>query len=109
MHNPTRVAIAALVLALAAIWIFGALSEGAAAAVTSADEKPFGGDVIMMRCVTDGPRFAVTAFEGSSQAPGKKSDSCAEELSLLLRGGFTVRDVGHSDVDKKYVVVTLTR
>ena len=109
MHNPTRIAIMTLVLVLSTIWIFGTLSDGAAAAVTSAGEKPFGGDVIMMRCVTDGPRFAVTGFDGSSQAPGKKSDSCAEELSLLLREGFTVRDVGHSDVDKKYLVVTLTR
>lgn len=109
MSNNARIALLALCLVLGAIWLAGGLAGRAAASSGADDAKPFRGDVIMMRCATDDAGFAVTGFTGSSQAPGKKSDLCPEELSLLLREGFAIRNVGHSDVDKKYVVLTLTR
>jgi hypothetical protein len=109
MSTAIRVALLALCFVLGAIWVADGLT-GPTAASTGADAaKSFRGDVIIMRCATDDARFAVTAFTGSTQAPGKKSELCAEELSLLFREGFAIRDVGHSDVDKKYVVLTLTR
>jgi len=103
MSRRIRSAAPALSLALVMAWV-----AGGAAAPTAAEAESFGGDVIMMRCATDAPPFRVTAFGGSTQAPGKKSDACPEELSLLLRDGLAIRDVGHSDVDQKYVVFTLT-
>ena len=62
-------------------------------------------EVVLMRCNTGGPGFAVAAFQGSAAAPGKKADACAEELSLLIRDGFAIRDIGHYFYDKDYFVV----
>ena len=104
MNGRIRLAALALCLVLGVIWV-----AGGAGPPKAAETERFRGDVIMMRCATDGPTFRVTGFGGSTQAPGKKAEVCPEELSLLLRDGFTIRDVGHSDVDKKYVVYTLTR
>lgn len=109
MSRAHRIATLALCLVAGMIWIAAGPSGRAADPPATPSVEPLRGDVIMMRCATDDARFAVTAFRGSSQAPGKKADICAEELSLLLRDGFAIRNVGHSDVDKKYVVFTLAR
>jgi len=109
MSSNARIALLALCLVLGAIWLAGGLAGRATASSGADDAKPFRGDVIMMRCATDDARFAVSAFAGSTQAPGKKSEVCAEELAMLFREGFAIRDVGHSDVEKNYVVFTLTR
>ena len=79
------------------------LSNGAApkASGTSAE-------VIMLRCDTDA-NFTVKAYLGSTKAPAKRSDSCPETLSLLMRGGFHVLNVSHSDHDADFVVYTLLR
>ena len=92
MSSNARIALLALCLVLGAIWLAGGLA-GRATASSGADDA----------------RFAVSAFAGSTQAPGKKSEVCAEELAMLFREGFAIRDVGHSDVEKNYVVFTLTR
>lgn len=65
------------------------------------------GEVILLRCKT-GADFAVVAYQGSASAPSKKSNSCPETLSLLLKDGFVIHDVGHS-VDVDFVVYTLMR
>ena len=71
---------------------------------TAADGK----DVILLRCET-AKEFKVTAFEGSPAAPARRSDSCPEALSLLLKGGFEIRHVAHADTDAHYLVYTLLR
>jgi hypothetical protein len=74
-------------------------------------EKPDSGqkDVILVRCSTDGLKFTTTAYQGSTAAPGRRSESCPETLSLLLKDGFSIFHVAHSDIDADYLVYTLLR
>ena len=72
--------------------------------------RPGNADVVLLRCNTGGPGFPVTAYQGSTTAPSKKADACAEELWLLIKEGFAIRDTGHYFYDKDYFVVyTLMR
>lgn len=67
-------------------------------------------DVVMLRCDAGGSTIGVSAYVGSTAAPGQKSSNCSESISLLLEEGFAVRDIGHYDQDKKsFLVVTLYR
>ena len=100
-------ALAALSL-LAAFWVLGAPAREARGADETPPSAP-AADVIMLRCSIDGSDFRVTAYEGSPAAPVKKSNQCPEELSLLLKERFVIRDVIRSDFEKKFVVYTLVR
>ena len=65
-------------------------------------------DVILMRCDTVGSELSVLAWGASSSSPSKRSDNCAEVLSILLKDGFTIKDIGHNN-DADQVVYTLMR
>jgi len=68
------------------------------------------GDVILMRCDAAATDFPVSAYQGSPGAPGKKTGGCAEHLSVLLKDGFEIRNIGHYDDAKAaFVVYTLIR
>jgi hypothetical protein len=66
-------------------------------------------EVVMIRCSTTTSDFSVSAYRGSSGAPGKRGENCPEVLSQLLRDGYAISDVGHYDKDSDYVVFLLTR
>jgi hypothetical protein len=66
-------------------------------------------DVIMMRCSTTGSSFKTTLYEGSSATPTKRADNCPENISLLLKGGFEIRDAFLSEGEAEYIVYTLVR
>lgn len=97
-----------LLLGIALLPATGALLGGAEAGEATS-QTGGKGEVIMMRCSIDQSRFKVVAFEGSPSAPVKKSEICPEELSLLLKEGFTIRDAIHSDFDQKFAVYLLVR
>lgn len=96
-----------------------ALGIGAAALVSSsssaiAQPHPAGpppkGDVVLLGCSGGGSEFKLTAYQGSAGTPAKKSGSCAENLSVLIKEGFVVRDIGQNDAEKiGLVVFTLVR
>jgi len=66
-------------------------------------------EVVMVRCTTNSSDFSVSAYRGSSGAPGKRGETCPEVLSQLLKDGFVVTDVGHYDRDSDYAVFLLSR
>jgi hypothetical protein len=109
MARTTRIVIALITFLLGTLWLAGQMGAQTERPPSTGRADTARGDVIMMRCATDGSKFVVTAFDGSAQAPGKKSDNCPEQLSLLFREGFVARDFRHSDIEKKYLVVTLVR
>ena len=96
MKNMRAIALGGL-CALAATMGVVTLSDGAG-------PKESAAEVIMMRCSTDGSSFPVKAYHGSTNAPAKRSDSCPETLSLLMRAGFHVLNVSYSDHDADFVV-----
>ena len=68
------------------------------------------GDVVLIGCVGGGADFKLTAYQGSAGTPAKKSGSCAENLSVLMKEGFALRDIGQNQADKSGLVVfTLVR
>lgn len=73
-------------------------------------DRPSRGDVVIMRCSVGSADLAVTAYQGNSSTPAKRSASCAESISALMKDGFVIRDVGHYDDEKLgFVVYTLLR
>jgi hypothetical protein len=67
-------------------------------------------EVVMMRCKTGGSGLAVAAYKGSAGTPGKQQGTCSDNLALLLRDGFEIKDIGHyDDVDNPFVLYTLVR
>ena len=67
-------------------------------------------DVVMMRCNTTDADFTATGYKGNSGTPAKRSNSCSENISQLLKDGFVIQDIGHYDMEKAgYLVVTMTR
>jgi hypothetical protein len=107
MRRRTRVVLAAAVAAGVIALISATLSSN----VIAEQEKPAtrGKDVILVRCSTSGMNFTTTAYQGSAAAPSRRSESCPETLSILLRDGFTIFHVAHSDIDADYLVYTLLR
>ena len=99
------------VRSIAAVVVLVAAAAGLAALVhapAAADSR--GGDVVMIRCNVATVEPVVGSFQGSTSAPGKKSGNCAESLSLLMRDGFQIRDIGHYDDEKLgFVLYTLVR
>lgn len=99
-------------LLLAVILIGVAVAAGMLSQRTAAQEarpaaKASGHDVIMFKCKTDG-EFGISAFQGSANAPAKRSSNCPETLSLLMKDGFAIRDIGLS-TDADLVVFTVVR
>jgi hypothetical protein len=78
---------------------------------TAEAQSPAAGtrDVIMMRCSASSKSFEVGAYHGSPAAPGPKSINCPEQLSLLVKAGFKINDIGYFDLDADFIVYTLTR
>lgn len=71
---------------------------------------PLKGDVVLVGCTEAGDEFKVTSYQGSAGTPSKKSKNCAENLSVLLKEGFMLRDIGQKQADKAGLVVfTLVR
>jgi len=67
-------------------------------------------EVILMNCNADKSNFAIKAFQGSPNTPGRQTGDCADNLSLLMKEGFEIRDIGHYDeVDAPFVLYTLVR
>ena len=91
-----------------AVWAITALSPSPTAQERRSTSAPRG-DVILMRGDTGGLKFSVTAYEKSTAAPTKKTESCSENLSLLMKDGFVIRDIGHHDQEKDFVIYTLVR
>ena len=100
----------------AALAILGVLAVGNAgfwSAYGQTDQpkdKLLRGDVVILRCSVVGADLPVTAYQGGPSTPGKKSTSCVESLSSLMKEGFTIRDTGHYDDEKMgFVVFTMLR
>jgi len=75
----------------------------------AAAQTPSGApDVVMLRCAT-GSDFEVKAYEGSTNAPSKKTNSCPENVSLLIGAGFSIESVGYFDQDDKFIAYTMIR
>lgn len=96
----------AVALAITAFMTFSPSSSAQAPAM----EKPSKSEIIMMRCKVGGSAFAIAAYKGSSGTPGQQPGSCPDNLSLLMKDGFEIRDIGHyDDVDTVFVLYTLVR
>ena len=93
---------AAVVVVAVVVPITGVLAQEAAPAGR-------GVDIVLIRCGTDAPQLSLTAYEGSTRAPAQKSTSCSENISLVMREGFTIKDIGHYDLKKDYMLVTLVK
>jgi hypothetical protein len=99
--------LAAGVLLLGIGW--AALLSSSPSAVAQPAPPPRG-DVVLIACTGSGTDFKLTAYQGSPGTPAKKSGSCAENLSVLIKDGFLLRDVGQNDADRTGLVVyTLVR
>ncbi len=94
--------------AMIAVWAIAALSPSPTAQERPSTSPPRW-DVILMRCDTGGLKFSITAYEKSTAAPAKKTESCSENLSILMKDGFVIRDIGHHDQEKDFVIYTLVR
>ena len=69
-----------------------------------------GRDVVLLRCNTNDAAFSATGYKGSAGTPSKRSDNCAENVSQLMKDGFSIRDIGHYDMEKAgYTVITMVR
>jgi hypothetical protein len=67
-------------------------------------------EVILMRCSPAKNGIPIEAYRGSPGTPGKKSEDCAENLSILMRNGFVIRDIGHyDDADAVFVLYPMVR
>ena len=96
------VAVAAIVGIAVGVSISGAQAEDIAPAARAVD-------IVLIRCGTDSAKLSLTAYEGSTRAPARKSDSCSENISLVLREGFTIKDIGHYDLESDYMLITLVK
>lgn len=107
MRRRASVVLAAVVAAGVVALTSAAFSRNAIAE----QEKPTtrGKDVILVRCSTGGMNFTTTAYQGSAATPSRRSESCPETLSILLKDGFSIFHVAHSDIDADYLVYTLLR
>ena len=104
MQRTTRIALAGAALVVLSMAVM-LLTQS----VTASTPRSPSGEVILMRCNTGGKVFFTAAYQGSSTAPSKRSDECPENLSLLLKEGFSIRDIGHYDFENDFVVYTLIR
>jgi hypothetical protein len=96
----------AVALAITAFMTFAPSSSAQAPAMAERVKS----EIIMMRCKVGGSAFAVAAYKGSSGTPGRQPGSCPDNLSLLMKDGFEIRDIGHyDDVDSVFVLYTLVR
>lgn len=102
MTNRTRVL---LLFGLLSIFV-AAIASGMLAATASAGESGET-DVVILRCRL-ATEIAVVSYAASTGAPAKKSDSCAQALSQLLKDGFRIKQYGISD-GTDYAVYTLLR
>ena len=87
-----------LLAALSAFWLPGAAAQEAGGQI----------DVVMLRCAT-GSDFAIKAFRGSTNAPTKKTNSCPENVALLIQQGFSIESVGYFDDGDNFIAYTLIR
>lgn len=96
---------------IAAVIALAAAAAGLAALVSApVTAQSRGGDVIIIRCNLTTAEPVVAAFQGSTSAPGKKTGNCADALSILMKDGFALRDIGHYDDEKLgFVLYTLVR
>jgi hypothetical protein len=99
-------------IAIAGMFLLGAVVMGALSIVwlpNSVAQEPLAQvDVVMMRCAT-GSDFSVKAYEGSTNAPAKKTGKCPETVSQLMREGFSIESVGYFDDTDKFIAYTLIR
>ena len=104
--NRTRVAALSAAVVVVALLLFSSSLFVAAGSQTARAGK----DVIMMRCNTTDADFTASGYKGNSGTPAKRSNSCSENISQLLKDGFVIQDIGHYDMEKAgYLVVTMTR
>jgi len=97
-----------LVLTILGLALLVTLSQRAKAEVPLAAARTSKGDIVMMSCRTGSSAFTVTTYQGSTAGPPKKTDSCPQTLSDLVREGFTIRHIGvNEEVD--FFVYTLER
>ena len=106
--NRTRVAALSAAVVVVALLLFSS-----SLFVTSGQTGKSGRasrDVVMMRCNTTDADFTASGYKGNSGTPAKRSNSCSENISQLLKDGFVIQDIGHYDMEKAgYLVVTMTR
>ncbi len=109
MNKPYQVALAGFAV-LGVALVAGAAVSWSSLAQGEQSAKVTRGDVVMIRCDTSSPDLRVSAYQGSAAAPAKHSGSCAESISLLLKDGFSIRDMGrYSDQTMGYMVITLMK
>lgn len=109
MARSHRVPVAGLVLCLALV-VASSVRFQHVAAQEPRVARAEASETILMRCKTSGSRFRVTAYQGSASSPTQRSESCAENLTLLSKEGFVVTDIGHYDaLDTGFAVYTLAR
>ena len=73
--------------------------------VQTADEK---GDIVLLSCGRGATSFRMTAYQGSTSAPAKKTDNCAQTLSDLAKEGFVIYHIARNE-EADMMVYTLTR
>lgn len=106
--SPTRVALVSGALVLGAVLVFS--SSLFVTSGQSGQSERASKDVVMMRCNTTDASFSATGYQGNSGTPSKRSGSCSENISQLMKDGFVIHDIGHYDTEKAgYLVVTMTR
>lgn len=110
MKKSRLVALAGVLLVGLALAVGAVISRASLAQTESATLRAAKGDVVLIRCETSAADLHVSAYQGSTAAPPKKSSGCAESVSLLLKDGFAIRDMGrYTDETKGYMVITLIR
>jgi len=99
-----------IALASGAVVVVAVLVFSSSLFVTSGESRRQGNDVVMMRCNTADATFEATGYQGNSGTPSKRSNTCTENISQLLKDGFAIQDIGHYDMEKAgYVVITMVR
>ena len=97
-----------VLLAVLGLVVLVTLPQSATAEVLPGAGQPPKGDIVMMSCRTGPSAFTVSSYQGSTAVPPKKTDSCPQTLSDLVREGFTIRHIGVTD-DVDFFVYTLER
>lgn len=62
----------------------------------TAAEGGRGGEVVMLQCRVASGSITVSSYQASTEAPAKRTDSCSQTLSELMRNGFTIQHQGLS-------------
>ncbi len=110
MNRSVRIALVSMLGVVSLLAVVATQSQSPLAGDDGPQAGRTKGDVVMIRCTVSGSDPSLSAYQGSAGTPAKKTGGCVDNLSLLLKDGFEVRDVGHYDEEKSsFVLYTLIR